>query len=322
MIIFLYGEDGFRSSRKLAEIKNKFTEKNKEGGTLFVFDFQEEDFKAEDLVMKLASGGLFSEKKLAILKSALQNKKMAESEALLEFLKKHKKEEDKDLTLIFWEQEKLDKKNKLVKFLLANSNSQEFTFISGGKLHGWIKEEIKAKSGGKVGILPAAVERLASFVGPEDLQLLDAEMEKLVNYKGTGEISETDIDSMVKSRINTDIFKTIDALSGEDKSLAMEYLHNHLNAGDDPFYLLSMYFFQFRNLLKVKPLLEKNIMEHEIAGKLKLHPFVVKKSAMQGRNFSLARLTEIYKNLCELDYAAKTGKVEIGLALDKFISTV
>jgi len=266
--------------------------------------------------------GLFSDKKLAIVKHALQNKKIAESEGLLEFLKKLKKSEDKDLTLIFWEKEKLDKKNKLVKFLLSNSNSQEFSFLAGAKLSSWIREEIKAKSKGEVGISPAAAEKLASFVGPEDLQLLDAEMEKLVNFQGAGEISENDIDGMVKSRISTDIFKTIDALSSGNKSLAMEYLHNHLNAGDDPFYLLSMYFFQFRNLLKVKPLLSKNIMEREIAGKLKLHPYVVKKSAAQGRNFSLSRITEIYKNLCQLDYAAKTGKVEIGLALDKFIASV
>ena len=48
MIIFLYGEDEYRSAQKLAEIKSKFLDKNKEGGTLFVFDFQEEEINEED----------------------------------------------------------------------------------------------------------------------------------------------------------------------------------------------------------------------------------------------------------------------------------
>ena len=33
MIIFFFGEDDFQSIQKLAEIKNRFLEKNKEGGT-------------------------------------------------------------------------------------------------------------------------------------------------------------------------------------------------------------------------------------------------------------------------------------------------
>lgn len=319
MIIFLYGEDEFRSNRKLAEIKNRF-EKNNPAGAGFVFDFGEAEIKSEDLIFELSSGGLFSDKKLAVVRNALQSKKNAENEGLLEFLKKLKKEENKDLTIIFWEKEKIDRKTRLAKFLAANSDSQEFVYLAGAKFHSWIRDEIKAKSNDLVKISSAAAEKLASFVGPEDLNLLDCEMEKLAAFKEKGEITDADVDRLVKSRISTDIFRTIDALSSGDKSLALEYLHNHLNSGDDPFYLLSMYFFQFRNLLKVKPLLERNILERDIAGKLKLHPFVVKKSAAQGRNFTRSRLEVIYRDLCELDYAAKTGKVEIGLALDKFIA--
>jgi DNA polymerase III delta subunit len=64
MIIFLYGEDEFRSLEKLAEIKNKFLEKNKEGAPLSVFDFTEKDWNIEEIIMSISSGGLFSSKKL------------------------------------------------------------------------------------------------------------------------------------------------------------------------------------------------------------------------------------------------------------------
>ncbi|HBB37381.1 MAG TPA: DNA polymerase III subunit delta [Candidatus Moranbacteria bacterium] len=321
MIIFLYGEDGFRSNRKLAEIKNKFTEKYKEGGTLFVFDFVEPGAKISDLIIKLSSGGLFSNKKLAIVKNILQNKTAAQDLELLDFLKKADKGEIKDLTLVFWEKERIDKKLKLAKFLLEKTKKQEFGLLDGSKLTNWIIGEIRAIGEDKVSISPKVTEKLSIFVG-NNLSLLSKEIEKLVGYRSKGEISEEDINLLVKSKIDTDIFKTIDSLARQDKKTAAGLLHNHLSAGEDPFYLLSMYFYQFRNLLKVKALAEKNVSEREIAQKLKLHPFVARKSLEQGRNFSLDQLKKLYKDLCEIDFGAKTGKIEIELALDKFIASV
>ena len=321
MIIFLYGEDEFRSSRKLAEIKNKFLEKNKEGGTLFVFDFAEPEIKSSEVILKLSSGGLFSSKKLAIAKNTFQNKAAAEDKEFLDFLKKADKGEIKDLTLVFWEKEKIDKKLKLAKFLLEKAKKQEFKLLDGIRLKNWILEETKEISTGTVSISPRAAEKLSIFVG-SNLSLLSKEIEKLADYRGKGEVSEEDVDLLVKSKIDTDIFKTIDSLARRDRKTAAELLHNHLSAGEDPFYLLSMYFYQFRNLLKVKTLAEKNIPEHEIMQKLKLHPFVARKSLEQEKNFSLDRLKDLYKNLCEIDSGAKAGKVEIELALDKFIASV
>ena len=321
MIIFLYGEDEFRSNRKLAEIKNKFLEKNKEGGTLFVFDFSEGEVKIEDFIIKISSGGLFSNKKLVIIKNIFQDKAAAESKELIDFLKRAGKEEKKDIIIVFWEKEKIDKKLKLAKFLLENSKKQEFDFLEGSKLTNWIIGEVREIGEGKVSIGPKAVEKLSIYVGNNPF-LLSKEIEKLVVYKGQGEISEDDVDLLVKSKIDADIFKTIDSLARRDKKTAVKFLHDHLSMGEDPFYLLSMYFYQFRNLLKVKALAEKNVSEREITQKLKLHPFVVKKSLEQGRGFSLDRLKNLYKNLCEIDFGAKTGKVEIELALDKFIAMV
>ena len=86
MIIFLCGEDGFRSNEKLAEIKNRFLEKNKEGASLFVFDFAEKDWKAGDIVADISSGGLFTSKKMAIVKNILSGKKEFADDAFEKFL--------------------------------------------------------------------------------------------------------------------------------------------------------------------------------------------------------------------------------------------
>ena len=257
MIIFLYGEDDFRSNRKLAEIKQKFLENNPDGMS-GLFDFSEPGAKISELIVKLASGGLFSRKKLVIVKNIIQNKTAMESRELLDFLEKAEKEEAKDLTLVFWEKEKINKKLRLAKFLFKKAKKQEFGLLDGVKLMNWIVGEIREIKASVVSISPKAAEKLSVFVG-NDLSLLSKEIEKLVAYKSKGEISEKDVELLVKSKIDTDIFKTIDSLARQDKKTAVGFLHDHLNSGEDPFYLLSMYFYQFRNLLKVKALAEKNV---------------------------------------------------------------
>ena len=318
MIIFLYGEDEFRSMEKLAGIKNKFLEKNKEGVSLSVFDFAEKDWNIGEIIMNISSGGLFTSKKLAIIKNILAGKKESSDDIFEKFLKNEAKKEKSDLILIFWESGKTKKSSKLYKLLKKITKCQEFELLEGAKLRNWVIGEFKKSD---ITINSAAVEKLVVFVG-NDLNLLSREIEKLATYKSKGEITGGDIDLLVKSKIDTDIFKTVDALARGDKKTALKLLHDHLEDGEDPFYLLSMYFYQFRNLVKVKPLAEKNISPHEIASKLKMHPFVARKSLEQARNFSWEKLKSLYNQLCEIDFESKTGKTDIALALDKFVAGI
>lgn len=318
MIIFLYGEDEFRSLEKLAEIKNKFQEKNKEGASLSVFDFAEKDWRIGDIITNISSGGLFSSKKLVVIKNIISSKTDPDEEKLEKFLKAEAKKEKSDLILIFWESGNVKKGLKLYKLLQKIAKCQEFELLEGAKLNNWISGKIAQSN---VAISPAAADKLIVFVG-NDLNLLSREIEKLAVYKNKGEITEEDIEKLVKSRIDTDIFKTIDALARGDKKTALKMLHEHLEDGEDPFYLLSMYFYQFRNLVKVKPLAEKYVFPAEIATRLKMHPFVVRKSLDQASNFSWEKLKKLYGNLCDIDFESKTGKTDIQLALDKFVAMV
>lgn len=317
MIIFLYGEDDYRSIGKLTEIKNKFLEKNPDV-TSGLFDFAEKDWNIQEIILTVSSGGLFSSKKLAIIKNILAGKKEFSDEAFEKFLKSEAKKDNGDLILVFWESGKVKKSAKLYKLLQKIAKCQEFELLEGAKLRNWVIGEFKKND---MAISPAAVEKLIVFVG-NDLNLLSREIEKLATYKNKGEITGEDVDALVKSKIDTDIFKTVDALARGDKKTALKTLRDHLDSGEDPFYLLSMYFYQFRNLVKVKPLAEKNVPPADIASRLKMHPFVARKSLEQARNFSWEKLKALYNSLCEIDFESKTGKTDIGMALDKFIAGV
>ena len=165
-----------------------------------------------------------------------------------------------------------------------------------------------------------ALEKLIIYCAG-DSALLFSELKKLTNYSQTNSIDEKAVEVLVKARLNSNIFQVIDALGNKNKKEALNLLHEHLVAGEDPYYLMSMFIYQFRNLLKIIDFQEKGVSsEYEIAKVVHLHPFVVKKGLAQLRLFNFKQLKAIYFKLSKLDEKIKRGQLTIQLALDKFIA--
>ena len=322
MIIFLHGEDSFRSSQKVAEIKNKFLSSDKSASGLSVFDYPDESKKIEEVIDIIGIPNLLAPKRLIIIKNLISNCSVDEQKKILDFLK-NKKElaEDKDMVLVFWEGEVVRKNNALYKFLISKNSgvkSQELEKLTGVKLEAWALKKIK-EINPQAQISKTALSKLVSYCASDNFLLFN-EIKKLVAYSGEKMINEADVDLLVKANLSTNIFQMVDALGVNNKKEALKLFHDHLQNGDDPFYLLSMFFYQFRNMLKISDLYQRGMnSEQEIARATKAHPFVVKKTLAQLRNFSFDKLKNIYNKLAEMDTAIKTGKVEIKMAMDKFI---
>ncbi|MCX6763315.1 MAG: DNA polymerase III subunit delta [Candidatus Moranbacteria bacterium] len=318
MIIFLYGEDAFRSSQKLKEIKEKFLKSDPAASGLSVCDFGDKA-KTEEVINILGTPNLLAPKRLVIIKNLIKNGTDTDQGKILEFIKKNKKdlETSRDLVVVFWEGEKIQKNNALGKILMAGK-AQEFEKLSGLKLNQWINKRIK-EIDIKAGISQPALDKLVLYAG-NDMFLLDNEIQKLASYAGGKTISEEMVELLVKANLDSNIFNTIDALGAKNKREALKLLHRHLGQGEDPFYIFSMFIYQFRNLLKIADYKENSGMgEREIANVSKMHPYVVRKSLGQIQRFSFGQLKKIYAKLLALDVKIKTGKIDIQLALDKFI---
>lgn len=321
MIIFLYGEDSFRSHQKLLEIKNKYLASDESGSGLSVFDCGEEKDIFRKIKNILGTANLLAPKRLLIVKNIISEAGDLEQKNLLEFLKKNGQKigEDRDIVAVFWENNLPKKSGALFKFLEKNGKSQNFEKLTSAKLNNWILKNILAlDSNAKISKL--ALDKLAAFCGG-DTALLYSEIQKLVNYSDKNTIGEKEVELLVKANLDNNIFQMVDAIGANNKKEALKLLHNHLQSGDDPFYLFSMFLYQFRNLLKIADLKENGVSsEYEISKITKTHPFVIRKSLAQIRNFSFEKLKSIYQELGEIDGKIKIGKIEIKLALDKFVA--
>ncbi|MDZ4384876.1 MAG: DNA polymerase III subunit delta [Candidatus Moranbacteria bacterium] len=319
MILFLYGEDPFRSRQKLAEIKKRFLVSDASGSGLSIFNWTEKNSKYR-LLDVLGTSNLLAPKRLVIVRDMLEVATDSEKDELIAYLKKYEKQiqADQDLVVIFWEDGQPKKNGKLYKALFKIAKSQNFERLSGGKLDQWLAQRIKELDPAG-GISGAALEKLILFAG-SDTDYLDKELQKLVNFADGRIIQADDVELLVRANSDANIFDTIDALSANNKKKALRLVQEHLKKGDDPFYVFSMYVYQFRNILKVADLDgQYHGNDYAIAKASGLHPFVVKKSLSQVRNFPMPKLKEIYQKLSDLDTRIKTGQIDIRVALDKFI---
>lgn len=319
MIFFLYGEDSFRTSQKIAEIKNKFLMSDTSGSGLSVFDYSEKGNR-QKLLDVLNMPNLLAPKRLVIVKNLIEAGEENERESAWDYLEKHTKQlqEDKDLVIIFQENGQPKKSGRLYKLLIKIAKSQNIEKLSGTKLNQWIVQRIKEynPSGG---IGKEALEKMIAFVG-DDTGMLDMEIQKLANFADGKIIQTEDVEILVKANIDTNIFNTIDAIANNNKKEALRLLQEHLAQGEAPFQIWAMFVYQFRNLLKVADLKDQYFgNDYAIAKAAGLHPYVVKKSLNQIRSFPIAELKNIYQKLADLDMQIKTGKIDIKLAMDKFI---
>ena len=311
MFIFLYGKDNYRSAEKLREITEHYKKVHKVG--LNLKSFEGKEFPFEDFENEFKTSSMFKEKKLTVLKNIFSDKN--NQEKFLEILKELKQSDD--IILIF-EEGKPDSRTSLYKFLKKYSKSQEFEHLEGASLKNWLEDQF-AELGADIS--QEGLEKLILSAGNDSWQLSN-EVKKLASFKMKGRVEAEDVGLLVKPRIESDIFKTIDAIAQKRRKAALVLIHKHLEKGDNPLYLLAMINFQFRNLLMIKDLMEKNQPYHTIQRITGLHPFVVKKSYEQADSFSLADLKKIYQKIFEADLAIKRGRVGAEAALDLLLSEV
>lgn len=301
MILFLFGQDTYRSRQRLKEIIEEYKRANPNWLDFNKIDAGNPDINIFDEFRRsIDTVSMFGNKKLIIIESIFSASEWHQNEVLI-FFKKRNLEQDKDIAIIFWVEE-ADSKSALFNFLKQKAKIQEFNYLQGFQLKDWISDYISRNKGK---IENSAVEKLIQYIG-SDLWRMSNELDKLLSYNKL--IKVENIEFLIKPEVDLNIFEMVDALGQKNKSKALKLFNQHLKKGEDEFYLFSMFIYQIRNLLKVKT-----------GGGKDLHPFVFKKTQLQAKNFSFEELKKIYRKLLEIDLDVKTGKTDIKTALEMFI---
>jgi len=306
MIYLFYGEDKYRLKHRVSEILDAH---RGNAGDINVsiledkIDFAKFKNEAEALPF-------LSDKRLLVFKNALKSKDKTLTESLSKWLPSAPESTD----IIFTEDDAPDQRTSLYKNLVKNGKIEIFDELKSVEVISWIKKAVQDKNSE---IDPAAASLLQIYCG-SDLYRIDTELDKLASYNP--HITKETVEKLVDAGFFNSIFELMDALSEKKTKRALDILNKSLDSGENEIYLLTMLARQVRNLLIIKDLSEHRLSEGEIVGKTHLHPFVVKKSLQQSRNFTANELLALHGKLIELDLAFKSTSMDPKLLLQRFVA--
>ena len=307
MIIFLYGDDTYRLSENRESVIKSYQAKHGSGFNFFRIDGASPSALA-DAAEAIKSVSLFSEVKLVLISNIFS--KLESAEGIHELLKKYDIAADPKIVVLATHGGAVSqaKPKELFTFLSSPKNLvRDFGPMEGVKLQNWIKKELEGR-GASFG--PGALNRFLA-VGGTDSWARVHNIEKLANYAHGKPIEAATIDLLIKTETEPNIFEFIDALGSGRKAQAFSLLCGELAFGRDPYYLLSMVMYQFRNMLMVKDFADRNIPAPQIAQKAGIHPFVVKKMLTALGRISLADIKRLYQEVIDLEQGTKQGRRDL-----------
>lgn len=153
-----------------------------------------------------------------------------------------------------------------------------------------------------------------------DINNINNELDKLFFLKINDKIiTKDDIDNIVVTNIEDDIFKFIDSITNKDKNKTISLYHEFLNNNYEPIMLISVIASKFRLIYQVKRLLTYKYNEEEIAKKLSSHTYPIKLAKNLSYAYTEEELLNILLLLADLDKDIKLGNINAEIGLELFL---
>ncbi|MBQ2275581.1 MAG: DNA polymerase III subunit delta [Lachnospiraceae bacterium] len=218
-----------------------------------------------------------------------------------------------DTTCVIILEDTLDKRSKLFKLAQSVGFVGEFNRQAEESLTIWIKRLIGME--GKM-ISDAGVAELLNRVGT-DMFMIKHEVEKLICFAWDKQkITEYEVKELVSDQASNQIFEMITAMANQQKEQALSLYYDLLSLKQSSLGILALIVRQYNILLQVKELKEK-ASNAEIAKKVGIPIFTVKKYIAQSNKYTMDLLRGMIKKCGETEEAIKTGGLDqiIGVEL-------
>lgn len=291
------------------QINNIINNKHFQDATISTYDLEEVNI--DDALEDLDTYGFLSSKKVIIIKNVFSNYDNKKFEKLVKYI-------DNSLAdnLLFLVCKKLDNRLSIVKQLKKNSNLKLITYdVSAVQYVNSLLKNYKVSN--------KAINLLIDKC-KNDVTKLRNECNKLSLYKIESlEITEEDIEELVVKKLGESsdaLFAFIRNLLLKNKKNALKSYQELTEYEVDIFSIIGLIGSQLRLIYQIKLLIEKKYTFEEIANKLNLKStYQVKKLSEYSYDYSYIELAKLIKEIAELDYKIKSGRVDQNIALDMFI---
>lgn len=295
-------------------VKNKVDNIISEIGSMDVVKYSYDDALVDDVILDAYTLSMFSPNKVIVIDNC-DFFSGSKSKASLEKFEDYFKNFNTNTYIIFiCYSDKIDSRKKIVSFIKNNGNVIEIKKDDSKYVCDYITN-ILDKNNFKM-------EDLNYFISKVGINLdnISNELDKLMIYKANSNyICNEDIDLLVISNYDNEIYEFTDAIFKRDVNRALSLMNEFLNKSFDEIGLISLVSNHFMFLLQVKLLVNKNKGYQEIGSILGVNPYRVKFTLSNLYYYSVDMLISYINRLFEIDKDIKLGKINKTIALEMFI---
>lgn len=313
MILFLYGDEPYLIHERLRVLRAGFVKKYDELGVSETV-IEGDAFSLDDFARALHSGGLFTKKRLVILRDPVKGIRDTEKkQAIVELLQGLARENV--VAILVEHQAAVKGADPLFTYAKSLAHAERFDTLVGEKLERWIHREVTKRGGA---IEPKAASELARRVG-NNMWRLSSELDKLIAYAASRVITTSDVKLFSEDALDENVFHLTDALGEQNAQLALKLVDAQLKCGTAPLALLSTLTWHWKTLVRVKRKIREGVPQGALAQELGIHPFVAEKAARQAARFPVNQLNTLFDHLLEIDRKLKTTREDPALLFDLFV---
>lgn len=295
-VCFLYGEEQFLVDRAVQMLLERAIEPSLKDFNFNVFFGNES--KGVDILDAAQTLPMFSDRRAVVVKRAEQLKADA-LEVLLPYIQK-----PASGTCLLLTGTKIDQRKKFFLEFKKHGELVEYKRMYDNKLPGFIQSESTVH--GKA-METSAAELLAALIG-NNLQELSSQIEKLAVYAGAkARITVDDVRTMASSSKAFTAFELAKYLGLRDLPNSIRSLDALFLNGEDAPMMVGALTRHFRQLWRVRELLDRKMAQADIGRELSINSFFLGDIIAQARNFTRRELKRIFDEFYRCDVASKTG---------------
>lgn len=228
-----------------------------------------------------------------------------------------------DTTKIIFVEAEVDKRNKLFKAVKKLGTVAELNGLPEKDLKVWAAAYLK-KNGKNI-----TEQNLLYFfqkVGV-DMKSLENEMDKLIAYSMDETIITREmLDEVCVEQTEGKIFQMIDAIGMKDQDQALRLYYDLLEVREKPMSILFLIIRHFTILNQLKDLSRLGLAAGEVASKVGIPPFTVRKYQSQVKNFKGKEIIRNLERCVQVEQEIKTGllldQIGVELLIVEFSGTV
>src|ERR671932_2343284 len=285
-VYLLLGNDEERKTREI--------EKLRKGRVADVYDAAE--MSPETVISACNSYSLFGEGAFVLLKN-LDAWNAAQKAKIVDYLKDPSPEAD--LVMLG---EKLGARERLLVAVQKAGEVHNFEQPTGKALARWTVGYAEEQC---LTISENVAEELVARCSNDKVRV-SREIDKLALYAVETATME-DVEALCSPDLQSNIFQFVDSLGAGDRGRELELLQALLRTGEPPLRIVYKNRRQFRLLARARTLFADGTSLREVAGALKIPPFVARKLEEQGRGLSEGDLERALAITLDLERGLKGG---------------